>query len=48
MDIDSGSQLQEDISQEKRADFVSWSENLSELKERGKISAQIFEQYQQG
>ena len=48
MDIDSGSQLQEDISQEKRADFVSWSENLSELKERGKISAQIFKQYQQG
>ncbi|NUE97205.1 Flp pilus assembly complex ATPase component [Lactobacillus melliventris] len=48
MDIDSGSQLQEDISQEKRADFVSWSENLSELKERGKISAQMFEQYQQG
>ena len=48
MDIDSGHQLQADISKHKRGDYVSWHQNLVKLKERKRISEQVFEQFQAG
>lgn len=48
MDIDSGHQLQADISKHKRCDYVNWHQNLVRLKERKRISEQIFEQFQAG
>ena len=48
MDIDSGHQLQADISKHKRGDYVSWHQNLVKLKERNQISEQIFEKFQAG
>ena len=48
MDIDSGHQLQSDISKHKRGDYVSWHQNLVRLKERKRISEQVFEQFQAG
>lgn len=48
MDIDSGHQLQADISKHKRGDYVSWHKNLVKLKERKRISEQVFEQFQAG
>lgn len=48
MDIDSGQQLQADISKHKRCDYVNWHQNLVRLKERKRISEQVFEQFQAG
>ena len=48
MDIDSGHQLQADISKHKRCDYVNWHQNLVRLKERKRISEQVFEQFQAG
>ena len=48
MDIDSGHQLQADISKHKRGDYVSWHQILVKLKERKRISEQVFEQFQAG
>ena len=48
MDIDSGHQLRSDISKHKRGDYVSWHQNLVRLKERKRISEQVFEQFQAG
>lgn len=48
LDIASGQQLKEQIFSQQRADFVSWSVNLRQLKEKGKITHDIFEKYQIG
>ena len=48
MDIDSGHQLQADISKHKRCDYVNWHQNLVRLKERKRIIEQVFEQFQAG
>lgn len=48
MDIASGSLLQSNIDRGKREDYVGWRQNLIKLKERGKISAQVFEQFEAG
>ena len=48
MDIDSGHQLQADISKHKRCDYVNWHQNLVRLKERKRISEQVFKQFQAG
>ena len=48
MDIDSGHQLQADISKHKRCNYVNWHQNLVRLKERKRISEQVFEQFQAG
>ena len=48
MDIDSGHQLQADISKHKRCDYVNWHQNLVRLRERKRISEQVFEQFQAG
>ena len=48
MDIDSGHQLRSDISKHKRCDYVNWHQNLVRLKERKRISEQVFEQFQAG
>lgn len=48
MDIASGSLLQSNIDCGKREDYVDWRQNLTKLKERGKISAQVFEQFEAG
>ncbi|CAM3095811.1 competence protein ComGA [Lactobacillus bombicola] len=48
MDIASGEFLQEQLTCKKRKEYISWYENLSELKEKGEISAQVFEQFKKG
>ncbi|MDF7672204.1 competence type IV pilus ATPase ComGA [Lactobacillus sp. ESL0701] len=48
LDIASGKTLQDSISQSQRGNFVSWTDNLMELKQRGEISAPIYEQFQEG
>ena len=48
MDIDSGHQLQADISKHRRDDYVNWHQNLVMLKERNKISELVFEKFQAG
>ncbi|WEV43029.1 competence type IV pilus ATPase ComGA [Lactobacillus sp. ESL0684] len=48
MDIAAGSVLRRNILQSQRGNFVAWSQNLTELKKRGEISAQICEQFQAG
>lgn len=48
MDIASGPELQADINMAKRGNYVNWHQNLTQLQKRGKISAQVCNQYQEG
>ncbi|WEV37669.1 competence type IV pilus ATPase ComGA [Lactobacillus sp. ESL0677] len=48
LDIASGQDLQDSIEQTQRGNFVKWTDNLAELKQRGEISAPIYEQFQEG
>ncbi|MDF7668560.1 competence type IV pilus ATPase ComGA [Lactobacillus sp. ESL0703] len=48
LDIASGQVLQDSICQSQRGNFVSWADNLMKLKQRGEISASIYEQFQEG
>ncbi|WEV51860.1 competence type IV pilus ATPase ComGA [Lactobacillus sp. ESL0731] len=48
LDIASGQDLQDSIGQTQRGNFVKWTDNLAELKQRGEISAPIYKQFQEG
>ncbi|MBA1393812.1 hypothetical protein EQ500_08035 [Lactobacillus sp. XV13L] len=48
MDIASGTLLQDNIAQKIRGNYVDWVDNLVALRKRGAISAQVFEQFQEG
>ncbi|BDR60312.1 competence type IV pilus ATPase ComGA [Lactobacillus xylocopicola] len=48
MDIASGAVLQSKIAQKKRGNHVEWTKHLVGLKERGEISAEVFDQFKAG
>ncbi|RMC25023.1 MULTISPECIES: competence type IV pilus ATPase ComGA [unclassified Lactobacillus] len=48
MDIASGEILQSQINLKKRSNFINWSKHLAKLKERGEISAQVYQQFEKG
>ena len=48
MDIAAGDNLRQAISRPQRGDYINWAEHLSQLKEGGRISAQVYEQFQAG